>query len=270
MTDPFEHKARKRFGQNFLCDPDVVSRIVAAIAPRAGQTLVEIGPGQGALTFPLLDRVGSLTAIELDRDLAAWLRAEAPRHGDLTLIESDALKVDFSRMHPQPLRLVGNLPYNISTPMLFHALAHADAITDMTFMLQREVVERMAAAPGSKTFGRLTVMLQARCSVEPLLHVPPGAFRPAPKVESMVVRLVPKSAADIVDIDFSALDRVVRAGFAQRRKTLHNALSGIVDDAGLRALGIEPVARAETLSVPTWLALARSVGPDMNRSPSRA
>jgi len=269
MTEPFEHKARKRFGQNFLCDPDVVSRIVAAIAPRPGETLVEIGPGQGALTFPLLDRVGALTAIELDRDLAAWLRSEASRHGNLTLIETDALEVDFGLIGPRPLRLIGNLPYNISTPMLFHALAHADAIADMTFMLQREVVERMAAPPGSKTFGRLSVMLQARCTVEPLLHVPPGAFRPAPKVESMVVRLVPLPAAEILDIDFTALDRVVRAGFAQRRKTLHNALSGVVDDARLRMLGIEPGARAESLPVAMWLALARDVASHMNQSPTR-
>lgn len=258
-SDHFSHTARKRFGQNFLHDPGVIARIVAAIAPRAGDHLVEIGPGQGALTFPLLERVGALTAIELDRDLAAWLRTEAPRHGDLTLIEADALTVDFSAFERQPLRLIGNLPYNISTPLLFHALTHANAIADMHFMLQREVVERMAAPAGNKTFGRLSVMLQARCTVESLLHVPGGAFRPAPKVESAVVRLVPRPPSDIADIDFAALDRVVRAGFAQRRKTLHNALSGVVDDAQLRALGIDPSARAETLPVPAWLALARTV-----------
>ena len=259
LPEKFAHTARKRFGQNFLHDPGVIARIVAAIAPRRGEHLVEIGPGQGALTFPLLERVGALTAIELDRDLAAWLRTEAPRYGDLTLIEADALTIDFSGLSGQPLRVIGNLPYNISTPLLFHALAHADAIADMHFMLQREVVERMAAPPGSKTFGRLSVMLQARCTVESLLHVPGGAFRPAPKVESAVVRLVPLPATHIAEVDFAALDRVVRAGFAQRRKTLHNALSGLVDDAQLRGLGIDPVARAETLPVAAWLALARTV-----------
>ncbi len=251
------HVARKRFGQNFLHDQAVIARIVAAIAPRDGDHLVEIGPGQGALTFALLERAGALTAIELDRDLAAWLRTEAPRHGDLTLIEADALTVDFSSLPGQPLRLIGNLPYNISTPLLFHALAHASAIADMHFMLQREVVERMAAAPGSKTFGRLSVMLQARCTVEPLLRVPGSAFKPAPKVESAVVRLVPLPSSMVAGVDFAALERVVRAGFAQRRKTLHNALSGIVDDTQLRSLGIDPVARAETLPVSAWLDLSR-------------
>ncbi len=255
--DKLTHTARKRFGQNFLHDPGVISRIVSAIAPRPGEHLVEIGPGQGALTFPLLERVGTLTAVELDRDLAAWLRTQAPRYGELTLIEADALTVDFSGFRAQPLRLIGNLPYNISTPLLFHALAHAGAIADMHFMLQREVVERMAAAPGNKIFGRLSVMLQARCTVESLLRVPGGAFRPAPKVESAVVRLVPLPASSIAEVDFVALDRVVRAGFAQRRKTLHNALCGVVDDLQLRGLGIDPTARAETLPVAAWLALAR-------------
>lgn len=258
-TEKLAHTARKRFGQNFLHDAGVISRIIAAIAPRRGEHLVEIGPGQGALTFPLLERAGAVTAIELDRDLAAWLRTQAPGHGELSLIEADALTVDFGVLQPQPLRLIGNLPYNISTPLLFHALEHAGAIADMHFMLQREVVERMAAAPGGKTFGRLSVMLQARCSVESLLRVPGGAFRPAPKVESAVVRLVPLPASSIAGIDFAALERVVRAGFAQRRKTLHNALSGLVDDAQLRGLGIDPIARAETLPVAAWLALAREV-----------
>ncbi len=251
-----DHTARKRFGQNFLADEGVAAAILSAIAPRPGEHVVEIGPGQGALTFPLLERIGALTAIELDRDLARWLRKESPRFGTLELIEADALTVDLGALRPSPLRIVGNLPYNISTPMLFHALTHADAITDMHFMLQREVVDRMAAAPGSKTYGRLSVMLQARCRIEALLAVPSGAFRPAPKVESAVVRLVPLPAADIADTDFAALDRVVRAGFGMRRKTLHNALAGLIGDSRMRALGVDPAARAETLPVSSWLALA--------------
>lgn len=254
-----DHTARKRFGQNFLVDTGVVDRIIAVVSPRADETVVEIGPGQGALTFPLLKRLGRLTAIELDRDLAAWLRESSKPYGELTLVEADALTTDFSSLASTPLRLIGNLPYNISTPMLFHALAHADAIADMHFMLQREVVERMAARPGSKVYGRLSVMLQSRCTVEPLIAVPPGAFRPAPKVESAVVRLVPHASASIAHIDFPALDRVVRAGFAQRRKTLHNALSDVADDAQLRAQGIDPGARAETLEVAVWQRLASAV-----------
>jgi len=190
------HVARKRFGQNFLHDPGILRRIVESIAPRPGQTLIEIGPGEGALTLPLLRAAGKLIAIELDRDLIEPLKAKAQGVGELDVISADALTVDLGALAAgRRIRLIGNLPYNISTPILFHCLEHAGVIDDMHFMLQKEVVERMAAAPGSKIYGRLSVMLQLRCTVEPLLKVPPGAFRPAPKVDSAVVRLVPLPAA---------------------------------------------------------------------------
>jgi 16S rRNA (adenine1518-N6/adenine1519-N6)-dimethyltransferase len=271
MNHP-DHTPRKRFGQNFLHEAGVVARIVRAIDPRPGDRVVEIGPGQGALTFPLLDALGELTAIEIDRDLIPWLREHAPAHGRLTIVESDALEVDLTALAaggtPIPagddgerarLRLVGNLPYNISTPLLFHALAHAAAIRDMHFMLQKEVVDRMAAPPGSKVYGRLSVMLQARCTVEALFRVPAGAFRPPPKVESAIVRLVPRPAADVAHVEHAALDRVVRAAFEQRRKTLHNALKGVADDDAIRAAGVDPGARAEQLDVARFVALAAEV-----------
>ncbi len=259
---------RKRFGQHFLADESIVRRIVDCIAPAPGEVLVEIGPGRGALTFPLLERAGSLIAIELDRDLANWLSTlSASTQGALKLIQADALTVDFSALSTGKLRLVGNLPYNISTPLLFHALEHAPHIADMHFMLQKEVVDRMAAAAGGRTFGRLSVMLQARCSVQPLLQVPPSAFEPPPKVESAVVRLVPLPAAGVADIDFAALDRVVRSGFAQRRKTLRNALAGVVSERTLEDNDIDPAARAETVPVSAWLRLAQAIG--QAESPAR-
>ena len=252
------HVTKKRFGQHFLHDQHILRRIVEAVSPRAGDTLVEIGPGEGALTFPLLKAAGHLTAIELDRDLIEPLRARAVGIGELTIVHRDVLSVDFGALAAgKRLRLVGNLPYNISTPILFHVLEHAPAIEDMHFMLQKEVVERMAAEPGSKTYGRLSVMLQLRCSVEPLFGVPPGAFRPPPKVESAVVRLVPFAAADLPDTDFAMIERVVRAAFGQRRKTLGNALSTVADANQIVAAGIDPRARAEQLAPADFVALAR-------------
>ena len=251
------HVPRKRFGQNFLHDPGILRRIVELISPRPGQRLVEIGPGEGALTLPLLRAAGALTAIELDRDLIEPLKEKARGAGALTVISADALSVDFSALaQGTPLRLVGNLPYNISTPILFHCLEHAAAIQDMHFMLQKEVVERMAAAPGSKIYGRLSVMLQLRCAVEPLLKVPPGAFRPEPKVDSAVVRLLPLPAAQQPTVDAALLERVVRAAFGQRRKTLGNALSQLATAADLEAAGIDPRARAEQLAPAAFVALA--------------
>jgi 16S rRNA (adenine1518-N6/adenine1519-N6)-dimethyltransferase len=259
------HVARKRFGQNFLHDQGILRRIVEFISPRPGERLVEIGPGEGALTLPLLRAAGALTAIELDRDLIEPLKAKAAGIGALTVISADALTVDFGALaHGAPLRVVGNLPYNISTPILFHCLEHADAIRDMHFMLQKEVVERMAAPPGSKTYGRLSVMLQLRCTVEPLLRVPPGAFRPAPKVDSAVVRLVPLPAASLPQVDNALLERVVRAAFGQRRKTLNNALADVATTADIEAAGIDPRARAEQLAPAAFVALAAhlSIGGD--------
>lgn len=257
MTSAPTHRPRKRFGQHFLHDAGVLQRIVAAISPRPGDALIEIGPGEGALTFPLIDAGADLTVIELDRDLAARLRAlEHPR---LRVVESDVLDVDFpdlSREAGAPLRLVGNLPYNVSSPILFHALDAAQIIVDMHFMLQKEVVDRMAAMPGGKDYGRLSVMLQARCGVEPLFDVGPGAFRPPPKVDSAVVRLIPKPAESIGIADPIVFARLVKAAFAQRRKTLRNALSGIADPPAIETAGLDPGARAERIPVAGFVALA--------------
>ena len=258
MPQEFRARPRKRFGQHFLHDPGILRRIVEAIAPTAQDTIIEIGPGEGALTLPLLRAAGRLTAIELDRDLIEPLRERARDIGELTVISADVLTVDFTALAAgAQLRLVGNLPYNISTPILFHCLQHAAVIRDMHFMLQKEVVERMAAAAGSKIYGRLSVMLQLRCSVEPLLRVPPGAFRPPPKVDSAVVRLVPLPAAQRPDVDPGLLDRIVRAAFGQRRKTLSNALSGMAAAADIGAAGIDPRARAEQLPPQAYVALTR-------------
>jgi 16S rRNA (adenine1518-N6/adenine1519-N6)-dimethyltransferase len=255
LSAPPAHRARKRFGQNFLHDPRVIARIVDAIAPQPAQTLVEIGPGQAALTRALIDRAGHVTAIEIDRDLAAWLRtAFAP--AQLTLIEADALDFDWSTV-PGPLRVVGNLPYNISSPLLFALLPHAGRIIDQHFMLQKEVVERMVAAPGSRTYGRLSVMLQARYAMTRLFDVPRGAFNPPPQVTSSIVRMVPLPAADVPVVDAAVFARVVAAAFNQRRKTLRNALGGLLDAAAITQAGVDPGARAETLDVAAFARLAR-------------
>ncbi|MDR3389469.1 MAG: 16S rRNA (adenine(1518)-N(6)/adenine(1519)-N(6))-dimethyltransferase RsmA [Rudaea sp.] len=252
------HIARKRFGQHFLHDRNILNRIVESVAPQAGDRLVEIGPGEGALTLPLLRAAGKLIAIELDRDLIEPLRKKALGVGELSIVSADVLTVDFTALAAgQPLRVVGNLPYNISTPILFHCLDHAAAIRDMHFMLQKEVVERMAAVPGSKVYGRLSVMLQLRCAVQPLFGVPPGAFRPPPKVDSAVVRLTPLPAPSLPQVDFALIERIVRAAFGQRRKTLSNALSGIAAGSELDAAGIDPRARAEQLTPSAFVALAK-------------
>ena len=254
----FAPGAKKHLGQNFLHERGVVDKIVLAIDPRPGDRIVEIGPGQGALTFPLLDRIGALTAIEFDRDLLQPLAAAARAHGELTLVPADVLTVDFDALAGDagPIRLVGNLPYNLSSPILFHALDHAAAIRDMHFMLQKEVVERMGAPPGSKVYGRLSVMLQAYCAVTPLFKVPPGAFRPAPKVDSAVVRLVPREPGSIGIADRARFAAVVRAAFGQRRKTLRNALSGVAGVETIEAAGVRPDARAEQLAVADFIRLA--------------
>ena len=253
----FDPRAKKHLGQNFLHERGVIAKIVQAIDPRPGDRLVEIGPGQGALTLPLLDRHGALTAIEFDRDLLLPLAAAARDHGDLTLLNANVMDVDFTALADGgALRVVGNLPYNLSSPILFHALAHAGAISDMHFMLQKEVVERMAAAPGSKVYGRLSVMLQAYCTVIPLFTVPPGAFRPAPKVDSAVVRLRPRPPGDIGIADARRFAEVVRAAFGQRRKTLRNALSGVLEAGEFEAAGIDPGARAEQLAVADFVRMS--------------
>jgi len=249
-----DHTPRKRFGQNFLADPHYVARIVAAVDPRPGERVVEIGPGLAALTGGLVERAGHIDAIEIDRDLAARLRERfSPQQ--LTLHEGDALEFDFGALGSD-LRVVGNLPYNISSPLLFHLAAQAQHLRDLTVMLQKEVVDRMTASPGTAEYGRLTVMLQATFSIERLLVVPPGAFRPAPKVDSAVARLVPLGARTPSIADRALFARVVAAAFAQRRKTLRNALSAHCDADTLRAAGIDPGARGETLSVADFVRLA--------------
>lgn len=254
------HIPRKRFGQHFLHDPGILRKIVQAIGPQHGDDVVEVGPGEGALTLPLLRELGHMTVIELDRDLVPRLRVAAEGIGELEIVNADVLKVDFSALPRKgPLRIVGNLPYNISSPILFHCLDHIDAIRDMHFMLQKEVVERMAAAPGSKVYGRLSVMLQLVCRVEPLLRVPAGAFRPPPKVESAVVRLTPRPMSERPTADVGLLADIVRAAFGQRRKTLSNALSSIANAEEITRAGVDPRARAEQLSPSAFIALAHVV-----------
>jgi 16S rRNA (adenine1518-N6/adenine1519-N6)-dimethyltransferase len=258
----FTEPAKKHLGQHFLHERGIIGKIVLAVDPQPGDRLVEIGPGQGAITFPLLDRHHALTVIEFDRDLIAPLTAAARAHGELTVIHRDVLEVDFTALAAEgdgQIRLVGNLPYNLSSPILFHALDHAAAIRDMHFMLQKEVVDRMAAAPGSKVYGRLSVMLQAYCAVTALFKVPPGAFRPPPKVDSAVVRLVPRPSEQIGIVDARRFAQVVRAAFGQRRKTLRNALQGVADSAQIEAAQLRPDARAEQIDVPGFVRLANVV-----------
>jgi len=251
------HQPRRRFGQNFLADAHYVARIVAAVDPRAGENLVEIGPGLAALTGPLIERAGRITAIEIDRDLAARLRQRFP-DDRLTLIEGDALEFDFGSLGGD-LRVVGNLPYNISSPMLFHLAGSGARLRDVHVMLQKEVVDRMSARPGTPEYGRLTVMLNAKFAVQRLFVVPPGAFRPPPKVDSAVARLIPlrDRAPSIADPDLFA--RVVGAAFSQRRKTLRNALSALCTPAQLVAAQIDPAARGETLGVDDFVRLANGI-----------
>ena len=248
------HTPRKRFGQNFLADGHYVAKIVGAVSPRAGDNIVEIGPGLGALTGALIEGAGRIAAVEIDRDLAARLRDRFASDA-LALHEADALAFDFGALGPR-LRVVGNLPYNISSPLLFHLAATADAILDIHVMLQREVVARMTAQPATADYGRLTVMLQARFAITRLFTVPPGAFRPAPTVDSAVARLIPLAAARPVIDDEALFARVVAAAFGQRRKTLRNALAGVADAADMADAGIDPSARGETLAVDAFVRLA--------------
>ena len=255
MTRP--HRARKRFGQHFLIDSGIIADIVDSVAPARDETVVEIGPGQAALTDALQRSGARLHTIEFDRDLAARLRERFQDADNVTLHEADALSFDFASLGDS-LRIVGNLPYNISTPLLFHLIDSLDCIEDMHFMLQKEVVDRMAAEPGSKRFGRLTVMLGCYCDVEPLFDVPPSAFSPPPKVQSSVVRLLPQAARGAGIADSALLARIVSQAFSQRRKTLHNALRDLVSNAELETVGISPGARAETVSIEGWIALANA------------
>jgi len=259
------HVPRRRFGQNFLVDPNYIARIVAAVDPRPGDNLVEIGPGLAALTAQLIDRSGSIAAIEIDRDLAARLR-ERFGPSSLRLFEADALEFEFAELG-HDLRVVGNLPYNISSPLLFRLADHAAQLRDVHVMLQREVVARMTAAPGTADYGRLTVMLQVRFAVTRLFTVPAGAFRPAPKVESAVARLLPLGRAAPPIRDFPLFQRLVAAAFGQRRKTLRNALSALAAPTDLEAAGIAPSLRGETLAVQDFVRLANSLAQSPARPP---
>jgi 16S rRNA (adenine1518-N6/adenine1519-N6)-dimethyltransferase len=251
------HTARKRFGQNFLADPHYVARVVDAVNPQRGENIVEVGPGLAAITGSLIERAGHITAIEIDRDLASRLR-DSFTPQQLTLHEADALEFDFASLPPD-LRVVGNLPYNISSPLLFHLAAFDDRLRDLHVMLQREVVARMTAQPGTADYGRLTVMLQVKFAVRRLFVVPPGAFRPAPKIDSAVARLVPLGAAKPSISDPGVFARVVAAAFGQRRKTLRNALSSLYYEAALRRIGIDPGVRGETLPVAEFVRMANAL-----------
>ena len=254
------HRPRKRFGQNFLHDPAIIGKIVQAINPQPDERLVEIGPGHGAITLPLLQAAGRLDVVELDRDLVGPLAERCREIGDLAVHNADALSFDFcSLAEDKPLRVVGNLPYNISTPLLFHLLGQHHCIRDMYFMLQKEVVERMAAGPGSGTYGRLSVMLQYRCRVTPLFTIGPGAFKPPPKVESAFVRLEPYEQPPVAVDNEAIFDELVRQAFTQRRKTLRNTLRGSLSADDIDAAGIDPAARAETLSLEEFAALSNRV-----------
>jgi 16S rRNA (adenine1518-N6/adenine1519-N6)-dimethyltransferase len=248
-----KHIARKRFGQHFLTDSAIIDAIVDAIAPASGDAMVEIGPGLAALTQPLVERLGRLAVIELDRDLAARLRS----HGQLDVVEADVLKVDFSalaeRLAAPKIRVVGNLPYNISTPILFHLLAAVDAVVDQHFMLQKEVVDRMAAAPGGKDYGRLSVMLQWRYAIESVLEVPPQAFDPPPRVDSAVVRLLPLRAPPAIDA--ALLAELVAVAFSQRRKLLRHTLGRWLEQRG-RPHAFDLQRRAEEVPVQEYVGLA--------------
>ena len=254
------HRPRKRFGQNFLHDPGTIAKIIAAIAPQLDDHLVEIGPGQGAITAGLLENAGSLDAIELDRDLLAALQQRFGEHGGFRLYNADALKFDLCSLaaSTQPLRVCGNLPYNVSTPLLFRFLDQSACIRDMHFMLQKEVVDRMAATAGSKVYGRLSVMLQVRCEVTALFTIGPGAFQPAPKVHSAFVRLEPYEVSPWPVTDRDLLAKIVMQAFSQRRKTLRNALQGTIDPRLFEAEGIDPGARAEQLAPADFVALANA------------
>jgi 16S rRNA (adenine1518-N6/adenine1519-N6)-dimethyltransferase len=252
------YRHKKALGQHFLHDPGYLARIVAAIRPEPDDLMVEIGPGLGALTRPLLERLKHLHVVEFDRDLVPRLRAEFPAER-LTVHEADALKFDFATLGDK-LRVVGNLPYNISSPILFHLADYAGQVRDMHFMLQKEVVDRMAAAPDTPDYGRLSVMLQARFRVMKLFNVPPGAFNPPPKVDSAVVRLAPLAAEAVPYRDAARFAEIVARAFGQRRKTLRNTLKGLVDAEVMSALDIDPQRRGETLSVEEFARLANHAG----------
>lgn len=258
MSNKPGHKARKRFGQNFLHDPGVIERIVRAIHPKPDDALVEIGPGLGALTEEMLALNDHLQVVELDRDLIPVLRTKFFNYPDFRIHQADALKFDFGQLveNGQRIRIIGNLPYNISTPLIFHLLGHSGVVEDMHFMLQKEVVQRLAAVPGDNNYGRLGIMAQYFCKVQPLFEVGPDAFRPAPKVDSAIVRMVPHKILPHPVKDHKLLQAVVRTAFSARRKTLRKGLAGMVSVEQLHSVGINDGLRPENLSLADYVAIA--------------
>lgn len=253
------HFARKRFGQNFLTDPLIIDNMVTAFNPKPDQAIVEIGPGLGALTLPISALIDNMAVIELDRDLAARLAAHPALSAKLTIIPNDAITINFgaiAKEKGQPLRVFGNLPYNISTPLMFHLFTYTNAIADMNFMLQKEVVNRLVAGPNTKAYGRLSVMAQYYCQIIPILEVPPSAFSPAPKVDSAVVRLIPHQRNPYPICDVKLLSRITTQAFNQRRKTIRNSLSDLFSVQDFEQLGIDPNCRAENISVENYCKLA--------------
>jgi 16S rRNA (adenine1518-N6/adenine1519-N6)-dimethyltransferase len=252
------YKTKKRFGQHFLHDQNIIMKLVRSIHPKHDDNIVEIGPGLGALTFPLLQELDHLNVVELDRDVIARLKSIGDTKGKFTIHESDALKFDFAQLATgdKTLRVVGNLPYNISTPLIFHLLEHKQNIIDMHFMLQKEVVDRLTAEPGSKDYGRLSVMAQYHCQCEYLFFVPPGAFNPPPKVDSAIIRMQPWTKPPFKANDPARLAEIVQAAFSKRRKTLRNSLKDHLDGEQIEAAGVDPSLRPEVLSVEQFVALA--------------
>ncbi|MDO9102932.1 MAG: 16S rRNA (adenine(1518)-N(6)/adenine(1519)-N(6))-dimethyltransferase RsmA [Candidatus Nitrotoga sp.] len=252
------HKARKRFGQNFLVDEQIIADIIRVIRPEAGEIMVEIGPGLGALTRPLLQRLNQLHVVEIDRDIIARLEKDYPQD-KLIIHAGDALKFDLAQL-PAPLRIVGNLPYNISSPLLFHFSGYCERIRDMHFMLQNEVVERMVAQPSTPAYGRLSVMLQYRFYMEKLLDVPPESFRPSPKVDSAIVRMIPLPASEVLVQNEKLFAQIVAAAFGQRRKTLRNTLKAYLTEDDFVRLGIDAQLRAENLGVAEFARITNKCG----------
>ncbi|RDI46505.1 16S rRNA (adenine(1518)-N(6)/adenine(1519)-N(6))-dimethyltransferase RsmA [Aquicella lusitana] len=252
---------RKRFGQHFLHDQAIIQRIIAALAPQPDEHLIEIGPGQGALTLPVIKQIHHLEAVEIDRDLILELRSRVRRHGELVIYSSDVLAFDFAsvKQDDRPLRVFGNLPYNISTPLIFHLLDYASIISDMLFMLQKEVAERMAAKPNSEAYGRLSVMVQYHCQVALLFNVPASAFYPPPQVESSIVRLTPYRDYPYPAKNYALFESIVKQAFGQRRKTLRNSLKELINDDVWAHIGIHSDLRPENLSVQDFVEISNSL-----------
>lgn len=257
-----QHKARKRFGQNFLIDHGIIRDIVRSVHPHKDDVIVEIGPGKGAITQLLADACDNLNVIELDRDLVPWLKVKFEKHPNFQLFQADALQFDFAQLikNEKPLRIVGNLPYNISTPLIFHLLSYANKVQDMHFMLQKEVVKRMAAQAGESAYGRLGIMVQYYCAVEDLFDVPPTSFDPAPKVDSAIVRLIPYAQLPHVANNVKTLETLVNVAFQQRRKTLRNSLKQLLTAEQMENLPVDLSLRPEEISLPEYVAMSNLLG----------